>query len=299
MAGAGASLGLVVAQLLVGVTPALAAGGSAHVAGTTVHFVADPGLANEVTVEQTGAAFRITDNAAPVVPGAGCVAVTPNQVSCTAPVVTTIWADTADLDDTLTIRATGAFGTFYGGSGDDRFQLQGVRGTSVYGQDGNDVVFGSDAPDSIYGGPGDDRLYGYDAADLLLGGAGADLMSGGTGYDTVSYADYSSAVSADADGVVGDDGAAHEADTIRSDVEKIVGGRAADVLLGTDGDDELAGGGGDDILIGSGGDDLLLGGSGLDRLYGDSQRTLVLPVDQDICEAGSGGGVLYGCETAR
>ncbi|GAB3144744.1 hypothetical protein GCM10027290_23480 [Micromonospora sonneratiae] len=298
MVCAGVSLGLAAAGVLSGGAPAYASGGSVYLSGTTLVHAAEPGYANRIDIRFDGIEFVITDTGAPLSAGTGCAQVTSHQVSCTAAGIGVITVWTGDLDDTLAIQASTAYAKAYGGAGDDVIDLQGVRGTMVYGQEGNDIVYGSTAGDTIYGGAGDDRLYGFEFGDLLVGGEGADMMSGGSGYDTVSYADHTTPVVADADSVTGDDGALDERDTIRTDVEKLVGGSGNDLLIGTDRSDELSGGAGDDILVGSAGDDVLSGDAGTDRLYGDEQ----VPVryfNRDICEPGADGGATAGCEIVR
>ena len=186
-----------------------------------------------------------------------------------------------------------------GGTGNDRIDGQG-GGDHISGDNGNDTLYGGDGgdyldgdfgADLLYGGNDDDWLHGSDGKDKVYGGNGndylyahpnaskeADLYSGGSGLDTVSYGAYQAAVTADADGVQGDDGASGEHDTITTDVEELIGGRGNDKLYGRAGDDLLRGsagndtirgGGGNDLLRGDQGKDLLDGGTGNDHLIGD------------------------------
>ncbi|MFI1197044.1 calcium-binding protein [Micromonospora sp. NPDC020750] len=297
--GAGMSLTVGVAHLLWAAAPAHASGGTVQVSGSTVSYVAPTGVANDVTAESVNGGVAVTDTGSPVVPGVGCVSVTSNRVTCQVGGAVTVAIWTGDLADEVHVTAAVMLARINLGAGDDLVDLQGVRGTAIYGMDGDDVVYGSEAGDTIDGGSGDDRLYGLGNADILLGGAGADLMSGGTGTDTVTYADHATSVSADADGVAGDDGAALEGDTIRADVEKIVGGGGADRLVGTGGSDVLVGGAGDDTLVGGGGDDLILGEAGADTVFGDQSPLVLGPVGRDVCELGPGGGTASGCEVVR
>ena len=69
--------------------------------------------------------------------------------------------------------------------------------------------------------------------------------------------------------VPGGDGEANENDNIASDVEKVTGGAAADILIGDGAGNVLNGLGGDDTLNGGDGFDQLLGGEGNDALNGD------------------------------
>jgi Ca2+-binding RTX toxin-like protein len=192
--------------------------------------------------------------------------------------------------------------TVNGGAGDD--YVYGETGNDkVYGGEGNDRLYGDSGSDQIHGGPGrdlihdgsgNDRAYGDAGDDVLYdnkgkdtydGSAGddelragdakdADRYSGGAGTDTVTYLHMSErvtaagGVTADADGVAGDDGRSGEPDTIAADVENLTGSHGADRLYGTAGADVLIGGGGDDRIDGRGGDDTLQGDDGRDRLDG-------------------------------
>ena len=172
----------------------------------------------------------------------------------------------------------------YGGAGDDR----------LYGDSGNDKIYGGAGRDLIHDGSGNDRAYGDAGNDVLYdnkgkdqyyGSAGNDVLqpgdgkdadrySGGAGTDTVTYLQMSEAVTAkggvtaDADGVTGDDGRSGEHDTIATDVENLTGSHGNDRLDGTAGANTLVGGGGNDRLSGRGGNDSLAGDDGRDRLDG-------------------------------
>jgi hypothetical protein len=81
----------------------------------------------------------------------------------------------------------------------------------------------------VIAGAGNDRLMaawmsGGGGDDVLMDRAGAQRFSGGAGDDTATYADRNQAITADPDGIVGDDGAAGEGDTIDTDVENLHGG---------------------------------------------------------------------------
>lgn len=188
--------------------------------------------------------------------------------------------------------------------------------------DGNDTVMGPAIAGDIsawtnyIGGPGADWLHGGGRPEAMFGDAGADTMDGGGGVDAVSYQYSPEPVTADADGVAGDDGAATERDTIGADVEKIVGSRFADsltavgrtfelwgvggndTLTGGIGPDNLYGGEGDDTIYGNGGRNTLLGQHGDDKLYGgnDVLNNLLGGVGYDRCFAGAGGAGYFTCE---
>jgi Ca2+-binding RTX toxin-like protein len=174
-----------------------------------------------------------------------------------------------------------------GGTGPDH--LGGGDGNdTVYGGDDRDVVLGDYGNDTLHGGNGDDELHGENGDDRVHGdagfdeiwadaiqndgdrdGQGADHYSGGADNDTVVYANYrSSGVSADPDGVTGDDGADGERDTIATDVEGIRGGQGNDTISGGPGTNFLSGAAGNDTVRGLGGEDYLSGDDGDDIVDG-------------------------------
>lgn len=159
--------------------------------------------------------------------------------------------------------------TLFGGSGNDR--LYGGAGRDrIHDGSGNDRSYGEAGNDVLYDDKGKDRHYGSAGDDSLRAGTGnyADRYYGGAGTDTVSYQYVSTAVTADADGVSGDDGRSGEHDTIATDVENLTGGKGKDRLYGTNGTNVLIGRAGNDRLYGRGGDDTLEGLEGRDRLDG-------------------------------
>jgi Ca2+-binding RTX toxin-like protein len=145
----------------------------------------------------------------------------------------------------------------------------------------------------VIAGAGNDRLMaawmsGGGGDDVLMDRAGAQRFSGGAGDDTATYADRNQAITADPDGIVGDDGAAGEGDTIDTDVENLHGGAGEDqlraggsgaLLVGAAGDDLLQGGPGDDTLDGGQGDDLMVGGPGKDADYSERQAAVTVSSD--------------------
>jgi Ca2+-binding RTX toxin-like protein len=217
-----------------------------------------------------------------------------------------------------------------GGPGDDR--VAGDPGAdSVSGDSGADVVSGGDGADRLSGADGADRLDGgagddvvgiagntggislvpiERGPDIADGGAGDDLvdpggagdddgdvLSGGDGTDTVSYTVRQSAVDVSKDSVR-NDGQPGEGDDVNSDVERLVGGAADDVLTGGAGDDEIDGGPGDDTIAGLGGRDTLNGGrddGGSDRVSGGDGGDVVLgDGGNDRLTGDAGGDRLFG-----
>jgi hypothetical protein len=73
--------------------------------------------------------------------------------------------------------------TIYLGGGNDFARVGGQRST-VFGEQGDDLVIGGAADDTIYGGLGNDRLYGSGGPDRIFGDDGNDLIGGGDGNDS-------------------------------------------------------------------------------------------------------------------
>jgi Ca2+-binding RTX toxin-like protein len=283
---------------------------------TAVHYVADPGEANQVTVD-FGDPFghEIEDTGATITPGAGCTAISPSRVHCTGS-DNVIEAELGDGDDFLAVNVDGS-AALRGGDGDDRIDGGGDEVETEY----------------LFGGAGNDVLRGREGGDILNGGPGADLMSGGTSCepataglcfihnDTVTYAGRTNRVRADADIAAADDGELGEGDTIIADVERIIGGKGNDVLggvttnffrfdssrrlvgmrlegragddklLGTRAPDTILGGVGNDFIRGAGRGDSLSAGRGNDALVGDAGR--------DRLRAGKGEDALFARDHQR
>lgn len=177
-------------------------------------------------------------------------------------------------------------------SGDGYEFLMGNGGSdTLSGRGGVDWLRGGDGNDTLSGGAGDDKQFssggttypGLDGAggnDTLDGGAGSEVISGGDGTDTVTYASRSSRVSASLNNRPDDgdasDGAAGARDNVKTDVENLIGGRAADTLtaLVRDKKNVLTGNAGNDRLKtreGSSLIDRLRCGAGTDLFYKDAR----------------------------
>ncbi|WP_158273315.1 Ig-like domain-containing protein [Limnohabitans sp. WS1] len=146
----------------------------------------------------------------------------------------------------------------------------------VSGGAGNDTIVGTTADNWLKGGTGNDSILSGAGNDTLTGGLGNDWLDAEAG--TADWADYSnatgavtvslSAATAGAATTSGADGV----DTLRG-IENLIGGVAADRLVGDNNANYLIGGlgadtlqatGGNDTLSGQDGDDSLVGGSGAD-----------------------------------
>jgi Ca2+-binding RTX toxin-like protein len=255
-----------------------------------VHYVADPGEANDVTMDDFSdpSEVEIRDTGATIIAGSGCVSVDANTVQCEDP-DGVIEAELGDGDDLLSSTVEG-WAVLRGGDGDDRI-------------DGGDGSY--ELTEYLFGGSGNDILRGRRGRDVLTGGSGADVLSGGTScdaelaglcfihMDTVTYAGRVSPVHADADIAAADDGEEGEGDTIIADVERIVGGNGNDALAGITTNFfsfndpgpligmVLEGRAGDDVLRGTKGRDSIFGGSGDDRIRGRGRRDTLLGGSED------------------
>ena len=158
----------------------------------------------------------------------------------------------------------GSLGSIEGGSGDDSLE-SGADSASLAGGAGNDRLVGSPEGESLLGQEGDDDIAAGGGNDSLAGGAGRDVLSGGAGHDEASYADAVTPLRLS----IGDgpnDGATGEGDDIQADIEDLIGGPRADVMIGTAGANRLVGLGGADRMFGGNGPDALLGAGDGDRL---------------------------------
>ncbi|MCY1142516.1 calcium-binding protein [Actinoplanes sp. Pm04-4] len=183
-------------------------------------------------------------------------------------------------------------GWLWGGEGDDQL-TGGSADDYILGDQGNDRVAGGNGRNIMHGGPGNDTLTGGTGVDHFAGGYGNDVMNGGSGenyfdegtdvpagtadadtfiggpnIDVLIYDLRTTNITADADGVQGDDGAPGEGDTIDPSISHIWAGSGNDRLTGTAGADTLKGGPGDDTIAAGAGDDALWGEAGTDNLDG-------------------------------
>ena len=216
--------------------------------------------ANRISIAQSATEYVITDRAAPLQAGAGCIAVRPWAVRCPTPRTVgdrSLFVDAARGNDLIWLKSLG---------GDTMAEARGGGGA--------DLIFGGAGNDRLLGGAGRDGLSGSGGLDTLDGGPGDDALHGGTERDAVSYQTRKRPVTVDL--ARGTGGSRGERDVLL-DVEGVIGSSAADVILGSGGADTLVGGEGSarDRLRGRGGDDGLIGyravgGRGADVL--DAQR---------------------------
>ena len=200
--------------------------------------------------------YTVTDAAGVTVSGMTCTQVDANTVTCPGAGIASLRVTASGGDDTVAVVRAGWPATIEadldGGAGDDR-------------------VSGAGAMDSAKGGSG---------KDVVDGGPGADDVRGGSGVDVGFYGDRTTpliitvGVKNDNDGNEVDQ-TGTKRDTVRSDVETVLGGSANDIVIGDRSDETLFGGEGDDVLFGGRGKDILLGFIGADFLSGDNGNDIL------------------------
>ena len=133
---------------------------------------------------------------------------------------------------------------------------------------------------------------------MLDPGDGSDIVSGGLGNDTADYSNRTAAVQLSLDSKA-NDGEIGEKDTLKIDVENLIGGDGADTLIGSSSPNELTGGlgadkldgrAGDDALLGGRGDDILKGGTGHDELEGGAGNDTLSARDKTPDDVRGGAG---------
>ncbi|WP_275414981.1 calcium-binding protein [Actinoplanes italicus] len=274
--GIGTVLCAVLGALFVAAPAEATGSGTARVSGADVVYTAAKDARNRVVVTRSGGTVTVDDRV-PVRAGAGCTAVRGDRtrVICrTAATPGGLRVVTGDRADSI-VNRSGLPLTADGGTGSDTI-IGGPEADTLRGGGGRDRLHGAGGDDQLDGGPGDDRLLGGAGDDWLRAPGGRvastdrDVLWGGPGIDVADYTSAATPVTADADGVTGDDGRRGERDTLKNDIEALIGGSAGDRLSGTSRQDFLRGGPGNDTLLGYGGGDHLVGELGADLLDGGS-----------------------------
>ncbi len=232
-------------------TPGAASAAEVWMSGTTLAFLDDTNVSNDVTIVREPALYRITDTKATIVPRSDspCTSVNTHEVTCPA----------SDVDDVFAFLEAGA---------DDLALTTSVPST----------VCGGAGADELTGGAGDDGFIGGDGTDTLRGGGGADLLWAGRLGDLDCDAGTEPPPPDDTlDGGAGDDALFGDAGP-----DRLLGGDGRDRLLAMPGDDHLDGGADGDVMLGLEGRDELLGQGGPDILNGgDDADTLFAGADAD------------------
>jgi Ca2+-binding RTX toxin-like protein len=272
--------------------------------------------------------YRVADTAATLTPSGTCAMVDAHNATCPGGGIKTISVDTADRDDSIELDANTIPGTITenldGGSANDTVTGANTPG-SVMGGTGNDrvtgrgTVDGGSGNDLVTGSPMADNIRGSSGRDMIDGGDGADDIAGGSSTDTLVYpATRLNAINVTVGSGNGNDGGPEDQtvsrrDTVRGDIEVVigtphndvlVGDRSSETLIGLSGDDILVGnsGGdtlhgfdGNDLLIGEAGNDVVRGGPGADRQFGKSgSDRLAGGPDDDFLRGGPGPDVMKG-----
>ena len=249
--------------------------------GETLFYVAAPGETNDVEISQGSGGTTIVDSGAAIDPGAGCTALSANEVTCAEG---SPWVTLRDGNDTGAVLA-GHAGVL-GGPGDDGLSLCAACLGSLYGNDGNDHLASGDVRATLDGGAGNDVLDGGSGNQWLGGGTGNDLITGGPGADMITPGP----------GTDGVDGGGNR-DTLRyalargrvivdlkngyafgegpdqfDNVEGIIGSRFGDDLRGNAMRNQILGGDGADVIRGRGYPDVLFAGGGDDIIYSRDGR---------------------------
>ena len=165
-----------------------------------------------------------------------------------------------------------------------------------------ETVKGGPGNDTFNGNSRDNVFYGNAGADTFMAGpdtgTGKDTFYGGTGTDTADYSERQASVSVCLDGSA-DDGSSGEQDSIKTDVENLIGGKANDALNGSTGPNYIQGGTGDDTIHGMDGSDTLDGENGDDQLYANDgsyggAALLIGNADDDTIYGSSSADTIWG-----
>jgi Ca2+-binding RTX toxin-like protein len=224
----------------------------------------------------SGADAYIVSDAAGITANGACDPVNPDTATCPAAGIGSITVNAGGgSDETLLDAAT----------------IPATVEADLDGGTGNDRLFGSGAADALDGDSGNDILDGGPGADDLRGGSNADVLSytsrGEPLFVTVGSGE-------DNDGGATDQTGSRR-DTVRGDIEQVLGGSGGDTILGDGSPDSLVGGGGADRLFGLSSSDHLDGGIGNDRLSGGhGGDRLFGGADSDALGGGAQGDLLSG-----
>ena len=270
-------IGFALAVALVGlIIAAPASAAEAWVSGETLFYMAGPGETNDVEITEGSGGTTIADSGATIDPGAGCTALSANEVTC-AEGSPRVWL--RDGNDTGAVVAGHA--VVLGGPGDDELSLCAACSGSLYGSDGNDHLVSGDIRSILDGGAGDDVLEGGNGPQWLGGGTGNDLITAGPGIDSIAPGPGTDGV----DGGTNRDTLLYSRSRARvvvdlkngyalgegtdqfDSIESIVGSRFGDDLRGDRMVNRIVGGDGADVIRGRSDFDFLFAGDGADIVY--------------------------------
>jgi Ca2+-binding RTX toxin-like protein len=120
----------------------------------------------------------------------------------------------------------------------------------LVGLGGDDIIHAGAGNDEIHPGDGDDIVYGEAGDDYMMGSAGKDLYDGGEGFDTVDYSQEPDRALYLNLKLKKNTGATFAEGDVLKNIERIIGTKFDDVMIGDDEDNQLYGGAGDDKIYG-------------------------------------------------
>lgn len=189
--------------------------------------------------------------------------------------------------------SSGGGDTMYGGEGDDSLKANATGPSSLFGNQGNDVLVAGNRSDTLYGGQGNDSL-SSSVGGLLYGDRGNDSIvlsgSGVAGATTVYGGDGDDAITGGGRTLLfGNQGN----DTITAGAaDSVYGGSGADVLTASGSGAFISGDLGNDILRNGGANNTLAGGEGDDTITFDTGAS------QSVAQGGGGRNFLQALTTA-
>jgi hypothetical protein len=134
-----------------------------------------------------------------------------------------------------------------GSSGNDNISGGGTQGIWIFGAAGNDTIAGGPGNDILIGGQGNDWFYEG------TGTTGSDVFIGSDGIDTIDYSGRTAGVTITLDGTADDGQGGTEGDNVGTDIENVIGGQGADLIIGNAKNNIIIGGPGADTMQGGGG----------------------------------------------
>ncbi len=165
-----------------------------------------------------------------------------------------------------------------------------VSASDAIGSSHNDILSGDAHGNHLEGGAGDDRLLGLDGDDVLIGGSGADRLDGGHGADRMEGGSGDDTYYVDnvRDQVI-EHMAGDGVDTVRSDVDFVLGDWIEHLYLTGTGDIDGTGNALPNIIYGNDGANVISGGGGADKLQGGAGADVFL---FDVLESGRNADVI-------
>jgi Ca2+-binding RTX toxin-like protein len=245
--------------------------------GDTIRVTAGGNQTNTIAVAFTQGTmtYTVTDSTSSLtVSGMVCKSANSHTATCPGAGITKITMNLGNRRDTAWL---------------DPLTIPLAVSSDLAGEAGNDSISGAKGRDTVRGGTGRDALNGAE---------GADDINGGTNFDILLYADRTTPLFVTIGSGVGNDGNELDQtglvrDTVRSDVEGLIGGTAGDLFIGDSSSERLNGGDGNDILIGLAGSDSLDGFLGDDQLIGGTGNNLARgSFGNDILRGGPNNDVL-------